>query len=154
VNGSLPTMVRVHLRTAWLTVAIWVVALSGTMAFTVSAIQSLYNTPAKVYSYAAAVQGNALTMINGRIAGIDSLGGIIANEFGVHRLLRDPFHGRRPDRQNDQEGRGDRPARASTRRTHQPRESAAGRGYGDHRRRSPCHRRAVRQPRRRRGSYR
>jgi ABC-2 type transport system permease protein len=91
VNGSLLTMVRVHLRTGWLTLAIWVTALGGTMAFTVSAIQGLYNTPAKVDSYAAAVKGNALMMINGKIAGIDSLGGIIANEFGFIASFAIPF---------------------------------------------------------------
>jgi ABC-2 type transport system permease protein len=84
-------MVRVHLRTGWLAMTIWVVALAGTMAFTVSAIQGLYNTPEKVHSYAAAVQGNALMMINGRIAGIDSLGGIIANEFGFIASFAIPF---------------------------------------------------------------
>jgi ABC-2 type transport system permease protein len=91
VNGSLATMVRVHLRTGWLAMTIWVVALAGTMAFTVSAIQGLYNTPAKVHSYAAAVQGNALEMINGKIAGIDSLGGIVANEFGFIASFAIPF---------------------------------------------------------------
>ncbi|MBF4764423.1 hypothetical protein ISU07_14920 [Nocardioides islandensis] len=91
MNGSLLTMVRVHLRTGWLTPAIWVVALGGTMAFTVSAIHGLYNTPAKVDSYAAAVKGNALMMINGKIAGIDSLGGIIANEFGFIASFAIPF---------------------------------------------------------------
>jgi ABC-2 type transport system permease protein len=91
VNGSLATMVRVQLRTGWLGMTIWVIALAATMAFTVSAIQGLYDTPAKVHSYAAAVQGNALEMINGKIAGIASLGGIVANEFGFIASFAIPF---------------------------------------------------------------
>jgi ABC-2 type transport system permease protein len=84
-------MVRVHLRTGWLVVTVWIVALAATMAFTVSAIQGLYDTPAKIHSYAAAVRDDALVTLNGKVAGIDSLGGIVANEFGFLASFAIPF---------------------------------------------------------------
>jgi ABC-2 type transport system permease protein len=109
MSGQLATMVRVHLRTGWLAVLVWVVAVGGTMMLTVSAIQGLYDTPEKIHSYAAAVHDDALVMLNGRIAGIDSLGGIIANEFGFLASFAIPFMAvslmARMTRKNEEAGR-------------------------------------------------
>ena len=109
MSGQLATMVRVHLRTGWLAVVVWVVAVGGTVALTVSAIQGLYDSPEKIRSYAAAVHDDALMMINGRIAGIDSLGGIIANEFGFMASFAIPFMAvsliARTTRKNEELGR-------------------------------------------------
>ncbi len=109
MSGQLTTMVRVHLRTGWLAVVVWVVAVGGTMALTVSAIQGLYDSPEKIHSYAAAVHDDALMMINGHIAGIDSLGGIIANEFGFMASFAIPFMAvsliARTTRKNEEAGR-------------------------------------------------
>jgi ABC-2 type transport system permease protein len=109
MNGPLLTMVRVHLRTGWLAMVVWVVAVAGTMELTVSAIEGLYNTPEKVHTYAAAVRGDALMMLNGKIAGIDSLGGIIANEFGFMASFAIPFMAvslvARLTRKNEEHGR-------------------------------------------------
>lgn len=91
MNGALFTMVRIHLRTGWLAIVVWVVAIGGTMELTVSSIKGLYDTPEKVHTYAAAVRDDALMMLNGKIAGIDSLGGIIANEFGFMASFAIPF---------------------------------------------------------------
>jgi ABC-2 type transport system permease protein len=91
MSGQLVTMVRVHLRTGWLAMMVWVLAIAATMALTVSSIQGLYDTPAKIHSYAVAVRDDALVMLNGRVAGLDSLGGIIANEFGFMASFAIPF---------------------------------------------------------------
>ncbi len=91
MSGPLVTMVRVHLRTGWLAMGVWVVAVAGTMEVTVSAIKGLYDTPEKVHTYAVAVRDDALMMLNGKVAGIDSLGGIIANEFGFMASFAIPF---------------------------------------------------------------
>ena len=53
------------------------------MVGTAGAIAGLYTTPEKIHTYAQAVTaGDALVAINGRVEGIDSLGGIIQDEFG------------------------------------------------------------------------
>lgn len=90
-GDALVTMIRLHLRTGWKAMLVWILGIGGTMLFTTVAIKGLYDTPEKVHSYAAAVKGDALMMLNGRIAGIDSLGGIIANEFGFMASFAIPF---------------------------------------------------------------
>lgn len=77
----------IALRIAWRTnrraVAVWVLALAATMVFTAEAVAGLYDTPAKIQSYADAVtSGDALRAINGHVEGINSLGGVIQDEFG------------------------------------------------------------------------
>jgi ABC-2 type transport system permease protein len=53
------------------------------MVGTAGSIAALYTTPEQIHTYAQAVTaGDALVVINGRVEGIDSLGGIIADEFG------------------------------------------------------------------------
>lgn len=80
---SLGTMLRIRLRTGWKPLLAWVLGLGATMLLTTTSISGLYDTPAKRQSYADAIgQGDALVAINGRVAGIGSLGGIVANEFG------------------------------------------------------------------------
>ncbi len=91
MNGPLATMVRVHLRTGWLATVVWVAAVAATMELTVSAIRGLYDTPDKVHTYAAAARDEAMMLLNGRIAGIDSIGGIVANEFGFMASFAIPF---------------------------------------------------------------
>ncbi len=109
MSGPVITMVRIHLRTGWLAILVWVLAVAGTMEFTVAAIHGLYDTPAKVHTYAAAVKGDALMMLNGKIAGIDSLGGIVANEFGFMASFAIPFMAvslvSRMTRKNEEQGR-------------------------------------------------
>jgi ABC-2 type transport system permease protein len=61
---------------------VWVLALVGSLAFTAISVAQLYDTPAKIDSYAEAVASDALVAINGRVEGIDTLGGIIQDEFG------------------------------------------------------------------------
>ena len=58
-------------------------------------VAGIYTTPEQIHSYAEAVTGglDALVAINGRVEGIDSLGGIIQDEFGFLAAFLLPFLG-------------------------------------------------------------
>ncbi|HZX07895.1 hypothetical protein [Kribbella sp.] len=59
------------------------VGLATGMVGTAAAVAGMYDTPAKIHTYADAVtSGSALAAINGHVEGIDSLGGVIQDEFG------------------------------------------------------------------------
>ncbi|MGB3186380.1 MAG: hypothetical protein WBB15_11000 [Ornithinimicrobium sp.] len=79
---GLPTMARINLRTGWKALTVWIVGLIAMMVLTTTSITALYDTPAKLQGYAESVTGDAMLMLNGKVAGIGSLGGVIANEFG------------------------------------------------------------------------
>lgn len=80
---ELGTMVGIVWRTHRRGILVWVIALAASMIGTAAAIAGLYDTPAKIQAYAEAVtSGSALTAINGRVEGIESLGGVIQDEFG------------------------------------------------------------------------
>lgn len=72
---------------------VWTFALVGSLAFTALSVARLYDTPAKVASYGQAVVSDALVAINGRVEGIDSLGGIIQDEFGFMASFLMPLVG-------------------------------------------------------------
>lgn len=74
---------RIQLTTTWRLLLVWVGLLAVLIVTTTMSISDLYDTPEKVSGYAqAARSGTALEAINGHVYGIDSLGGVIANEFG------------------------------------------------------------------------
>lgn len=76
-------MLGIQWRTQWIGTIVWVLALVGSMIGTAVMIAGLYDTPEKIHTYAQAVgSGNALLAINGKVEGIDSLGGVIQDEFG------------------------------------------------------------------------
>jgi ABC-2 type transport system permease protein len=76
-------MLGVQWRTHRRGTLVWMFALIASMVATAGAVAGLYTTPEKIHTYArAAGAGNALVAINGRVEGIDSLGGIIQDEFG------------------------------------------------------------------------
>jgi ABC-2 type transport system permease protein len=80
---SLGTMVGIVWRTHRRSILVWVIALAATMIGTAGAVADLYDTPTKIHTYAEAVtSGSALAAINGHVEGIDSLGGLIQDEFG------------------------------------------------------------------------
>ena len=79
--GDISTMMAIQRKIRWKGIAIWVLALTATLATTAAAIAGLYNTPAKIQSYADSVAGGSLYAINGKVEGIASLGGIIQDEF-------------------------------------------------------------------------
>lgn len=76
------TMMLIALRTGWKGLLAWVLALVGVMVLTGSSIGALYDTPEKIRGYAASLGGDAMAVLNGRVAGLDTLGGVFANEFG------------------------------------------------------------------------
>jgi len=80
---GLGPMLAVGWRTHRRATLIWMVALIAMMVGSAGAVANLYTTPEQIHAYAQAVTaGDALVAINGRVEGIDSLGGIIADEFG------------------------------------------------------------------------
>lgn len=79
---GLSTMVRINARTGWKSLAAWVLGLVAMMVATAASITALYDTPAELRGYADSVGGDAMLMLNGKVAGIGSLGGVVANEFG------------------------------------------------------------------------
>ena len=82
-GGGLTAVLRILWRTQWRYWLTWILVLAVSMTATAAGVAGLYDTPAKIHTYAAAVTaGSALAAINGRVPGIDSLGGVIADEFG------------------------------------------------------------------------
>ncbi len=80
---GLATMLGVQWRTYRRGTLVWMFALIASMVATAGAVAGLYNTPEKIHTYARAVTaGAALVAINGTVEGIDSLGGVIQDEFG------------------------------------------------------------------------
>jgi len=80
---GLRAMLGVHWRTHRRGTLVWILALIASMVGTAAAVAGLYTTPEKIHTYAAAVTtGSALVAINGRVEGIDSLGGVIQDESG------------------------------------------------------------------------
>lgn len=76
------TMTLIALRTGWKGLVAWVLALVGVMALTGASIGALYDTPEKIRGYAESLGGDAMAVLNGRVAGLDTIGGVFANEFG------------------------------------------------------------------------
>ena len=80
---GLGTMLRIAARLQRRTAVLWVLALVAGMVGTAAGVAALYDTAAKIHTYASAVTtGSALVAINGKVEGIDSLGGVIQDEFG------------------------------------------------------------------------
>lgn len=85
-------MLSIQLRARWKPISVWVLGVGATMFATVVGMSGLYDTPAKIRSYAEAVSsGDALVAINGNVAGVNTLGGVIANEFGFLASFAIPF---------------------------------------------------------------
>ncbi len=82
-SAGLIPLLRIQFRTDRSAIIVWLVAIIASMIGTAVAVAGLYDTPAKIQSYADAVtSGEALVVINGRVEGIDTLGGVIQDEFG------------------------------------------------------------------------
>ncbi|WP_030438302.1 ABC transporter permease [Actinoplanes subtropicus] len=80
---DLGIMAAIIWRTHRRGILVWVIALAASMIGTAASVAGLYDTPAKIHTYAEAVtSGSALAAINGHVEGIDSLGGVIQDEFG------------------------------------------------------------------------
>lgn len=79
---GLGTMTWIGVRTGWKGLLGWTLGMIGIMAITASSITALYDTPEKLRGYADTITGGAVYMLNGKVAGLDTLGGVLANEFG------------------------------------------------------------------------
>lgn len=73
---------RVQWRTGWKALAAWVLGLFALVLITTTSIVELYDTPEKLRSYSESTATPALRMLNGAVAGVDTLGGVMANELG------------------------------------------------------------------------
>lgn len=80
--GGVGTSLRVQWRTGWRASLAWVLGLTAVVLTTTTSITGLYDTPDKLRSYSASIATPALRMLNGDVAGVDTLGGVLVNELG------------------------------------------------------------------------
>ena len=74
-------LVRLIARRDRVRLPVWLLGLGGTIAASAVSVPSVYDTPAKVAGYASAVGTSPVSyLMSGRQAGIDTIGGIVANE--------------------------------------------------------------------------
>ena len=109
-TSGLGIMLRIVGRIQRRSALLWVLVLGASMVGTAAGVASLYDSPAKIHSYAQAVtSGNALLAINGKVEGIDSLGGVIQDEFGFMAAFLLPLLGialvARATRREEESGR-------------------------------------------------
>jgi len=101
-------LTRVAVRTGWRSLTAWVLGLVALYLATAASIATLYATPSAIASYGASV-GEALVMLNGRVAGLDTLGGVVTNEFAMVVSLAVPlmaiFLAARSTRAEEESGR-------------------------------------------------
>ena len=107
---GLAIMLRIIGRVERRSALMWILLLGGTMAGTAAGVAALYDTPAKIRTYAEAVtSGSALVAINGKVEGIGSLGGVIQDEFGFMAAFLLPLLGislvARATRREEESGR-------------------------------------------------
>jgi polyether ionophore transport system permease protein len=107
---GLGIMLRIVGRIQRRSALMWVLVLGASMIGTAASIAALYDTPAKIHTYAGAVtSGNALAAINGKVEGIGSLGGVIQDEFGFLAAFLLPLLGigmvARATRREEESGR-------------------------------------------------
>lgn len=76
------TSLRVQWRTGWKASLAWVLGLTAVVLTTTTSITGLYDTPDKLRSYSESIATPALRMLNGDVAGVGTLGGVLVNELG------------------------------------------------------------------------
>lgn len=75
-------LLRLILRRDRVRLPLWVVGLGGTIVASALAVPPLYDTPEKIAGYARTVGASPVGyLMSGRQAGLDTLGGIVANEI-------------------------------------------------------------------------
>ena len=75
-------LLRLILRLDRLRLPLWLVGLGGTIVASALAVPPLYDTPEKVAGYARALGVSPVNyLMSGRQVGLDTLGGIVANEI-------------------------------------------------------------------------
>lgn len=75
-------MARVQWRTGWRGILGWTFGLLAVLGISAVSVLDLYQTPAQIQTYEASTSSGAMAMLNGDVAGTDTIGGILANEFG------------------------------------------------------------------------
>lgn len=73
---------RIAVRTGWPIALAWVAGLVSLFLITGLSMAALYNTPETLAAYGSSL-GEAMVMINGRVAGLDTFGGLLMNEFAA-----------------------------------------------------------------------
>ncbi|WP_396667683.1 ABC transporter permease [Microbacterium sp. R86528] len=92
-NGFVAVL-RVQLRTGWLSATVWTLAVAGAYVATASAVNGLFGEPDELAAYDATVSENpAMAAINGTPYGADTLGGVVSNEFGFISAIAIPLMG-------------------------------------------------------------
>lgn len=92
--ANLATMLAIQWRTGWKVLLVWVATTVALMGITALAMNDNYATPDAIAAYAQSVgSGPAIKMLNGNVAGLDTLGGILANEFGFIASFMVPIMG-------------------------------------------------------------
>ncbi|GAA8843693.1 ABC transporter permease [Helicobacter pylori] len=76
------TSLRVQWRAGWKAIVGWVLGLTAIVLLTTTSITGLYDTPDKLRSYAETTAGPGMRVLNGAVAGTDTLGGVLVNELG------------------------------------------------------------------------
>lgn len=71
---------RIALRTGWPAMVAWVVGAVTLFLATGLSIATLYDTPEELAAYSASV-GETMVMLTGRVAGLDTPGGVVMNEY-------------------------------------------------------------------------
>ena len=93
MTAGLGTMLWVQFPTGWRVLAAWVLGIVLMMLVTASSLRGLYPTAADLELYAATLTGGAVYVLNGRVAGVDTLGGAMSNEFAVFAAFAVPLMG-------------------------------------------------------------
>ncbi|WP_251153108.1 hypothetical protein [Cellulosimicrobium sp. Marseille-Q4280] len=93
-RSGVTTMLRLQLRTGRVALVAWVLGLLATYVATVAAIDATYGTPEQLATYGATVGADpTMAAINGTPYGADTLGGVVANEFGFVAAIAVPLMG-------------------------------------------------------------
>lgn len=75
-------LLRLILRRDRIRLPVWLVGLGGMIAVSALLVPPIYDTPEKIAGYASAVGTSPVSyLMSGRQAGIDTIGGIVANEI-------------------------------------------------------------------------
>ncbi|GAB3261916.1 multidrug efflux ABC transporter permease [Alteromonas gracilis] len=85
------TMIAIWWRTGRVAILGWIAALLALSAVSAASIASLYDTPAKLQGYADSITGDTMTVLNGQVAGLGTLGGTLANELAFVVALLVPL---------------------------------------------------------------
>lgn len=75
-------LARIAVRTGWPVAAAWLIGLVALFLITGLSMAALYDSPETLATYGSSL-GEAMVMLNGRVAGLDTFGGIMMNEFAL-----------------------------------------------------------------------